>query len=70
MKETLTRDNFAIHNSIGGIVKESIYAMAKYKFAIVEEFAIQIAHALMIRKDAALKDVRTIMTHPQVPCTM
>ncbi|HSW47734.1 MAG TPA: prephenate dehydrogenase/arogenate dehydrogenase family protein [Candidatus Saccharimonadales bacterium] len=57
---------FAIHNSTGGIVGESIDAMAKYKFRIVEEFAIIISHALMIRKDAKLSDIDTIMTHPQV----
>jgi len=57
---------FAIHNSIGGIVMESIMAMSQYKFSIVEEFAIKISHALMIRKDATLKDITTIMSHPQV----
>ena len=57
---------FAIHNSIGGIVMESVEAMANYKFKIVEEFAIKIAHTLMIRKDATLHDITTIMTHPQV----
>ncbi|MBI2085747.1 prephenate dehydrogenase/arogenate dehydrogenase family protein [Candidatus Daviesbacteria bacterium] len=57
---------FAIHNSVGGIVEESIQAMAKYKFKILEEFAIKISHALMIRRDAKFYDITTIMTHPQV----
>ncbi|HUD18850.1 MAG TPA: prephenate dehydrogenase/arogenate dehydrogenase family protein [Patescibacteria group bacterium] len=57
---------FAIHNSVGGIVGESINAMADYRFTIVKEFAIKISHALMIRKDATLEDATTIMTHPQV----
>jgi prephenate dehydrogenase len=57
---------FALHNSVGGIVMESIEAMAEYKFTIVEEFAIKISHALMVRKDAALPDITEIMTHPQV----
>lgn len=56
----------AIHNSIGGAVTESIQSMAKHKFEIVEEFAIIISHTLMIRNDATLKDINTIMTHPQV----
>lgn len=56
---------FAMHNSVGGIVMESVKAMAKYKFSIIEEFAIKISHALMIRKDASMKDITTIMTHPQ-----
>lgn len=57
---------FAIHNSVGGIVMESIEALAQYNCAIIEQFAIKIAHALMIRTDATLKDITTIMTHPQV----
>ena len=57
---------FATHNSIGGIVMESVEAMAEYKFSIIEEFAIIISHALLIRKDAMLKDITEIMSHPQV----
>lgn len=57
---------FAIHNSIGGIVGESVRAMAKYKFKIVKEFAIQISHALMIKQGVDLSKIRKIMTHPQV----
>lgn len=57
---------FATHNSIGGIVMESIESMAKYKFTIIEDFAIKISHTLMIREDADFKEVKTIMSHPQV----
>ncbi|MGH7203220.1 MAG: prephenate dehydrogenase/arogenate dehydrogenase family protein, partial [Candidatus Levyibacteriota bacterium] len=56
----------ATHNSIGGIVMETIEALAHHKCAIVEDFAIKIAHTLMIRPDAKLQDVDTIMAHPQV----
>lgn len=56
----------AIQNSIGGVVEESLQAIAKYKCAIVEEFAIKISHALMIRKDVNFGEVNTIMSHPQV----
>ncbi|HSA83899.1 MAG TPA: prephenate dehydrogenase/arogenate dehydrogenase family protein [Patescibacteria group bacterium] len=62
----IDQGQFATHNSIGGIVMESVEAMAKYKFHIVEEFAIKIAHTLMIHKDALLKQITTIMAHPQV----
>lgn len=65
-KGDIDRGVFAIHNSVGGIVGESVQAMANYKFKIVEEFAIKISHALMIKKDAKLSDITTIMTHPQV----
>lgn len=57
---------FAIHNSVGGMVGESVEAMARYKFSIVEEFAIIIAHALMIRDDAEYEDITSVMAHPQV----
>ena len=60
------RGQFAIHNSAGGIVEESIQAMADYKFKIAAQFAIKISHALMIREDADFSEITTIMTHPQV----
>lgn len=60
------RGQFAIHNSIGGVVTESILAMANYRFNIVEEYAIKISHALMIAPGADFNKCDTIMTHPQV----
>lgn len=62
----IDRGQFAIHNSVGGIVGESIEAMAKYKFNIIEEFVIKIAHALMVRKGSPISAIDTIMSHPQV----
>jgi prephenate dehydrogenase len=63
---TIDRGLFAIHNSVGGMVGESVRAMARYRFDIVEEFAIKIAHALMMSSTADLSEVDTVMTHPQV----
>lgn len=63
---TVDRGQFAIHNAVGGMVDESVHAMARYRFAIVDEFAIKISHALMIAADADLAAVDTVMTHPQV----
>jgi prephenate dehydrogenase len=60
------RGLFAIHNSVGGMVGESVEAMARYRFAIIEEFAIKIAHALMVAPGADVSAVDTVMTHPQV----
>jgi len=65
-KGEIDRGQFAIHNSVGGIVEESIQAMARYKFNIVDQFAIKISHSLMIRNDANFSEVNTIMSHPQV----
>lgn len=55
----------AIQNSVGGVVDETISAMAKYKFKITEQFEIKISHALMMGPDAKLSDITTIMSHPQ-----
>lgn len=55
---------FAIHNSIGGMVEESILAMARYTFSIVEEFDILIAFHLMM-KGSDPDNIATIMAHPQ-----
>jgi len=57
---------FALHNSIGGVVDESLRAMARYMFHIVEEFAIPIRHFLMKRKDVGIREITTIMAHSQV----
>lgn len=65
-KGSIDFGQFAIENSIGGLVTESIQAMAKYKFTIVEEFSIRIAHFLMKRKNIDERTIKTIMAHPQV----
>lgn len=57
---------FAMHNSVGRIVTESVRAIASYRFKIVEEFGIKIQHYLMKHKDSKLEEIDTIMTHPQV----
>jgi len=62
----IDRGVFAIHNSVGGMVGESVAAMARYRFGIVEEFAIKISHALMIAPGADFSKVDTVMAHPQV----
>lgn len=57
---------FAITNSTGGLVEESMQALTKYPCTIVEDFEILIKHFLMKRKDADEDDIDTIMAHPQV----
>ncbi len=57
---------FAIQNSVGGLVDESIKAMAKHKFKIVKEFAIPIRHCLMRRKDVDDLQLEKALTHSQV----
>lgn len=57
---------FAIQNSVGGVVEETVHAMGAFTFHIVDEFHIPIKHYLMRRKDVSDSDIHTIMTHPQV----
>ena len=62
----IDRGQFAIHNVIGGAVAESISAMARFRFEIVEQFTLKISHCLMISKEARFEDVDRVMAHPQV----
>ncbi len=62
----IDRGIFAIQNSIGGMVQESIEAMAAHKFRIVDQFQVMIRHHLMKRPDVAWEDITAIMAHPQV----
>lgn len=66
----IDRGQFAVENSIGGPVKETIAAQEDYSFAdrfeVIEQYSIQVLHCLMVHPDARLDEVETIMTHPQV----
>lgn len=56
---------FAIQNAVGGVVEESIQAMAKFRFKIINEFQIVVSHFLMKRKDVSSSKIDTIVAHPQ-----
>lgn len=62
----IDRGQCAIYNSTGGYVEETTEALEKFPVKVVEEFEIQIAHAMMIRPDARFEDITTLMAHPQV----
>lgn len=57
---------FAVSNSTGGIVEESMQALAKYSTRIISDFEIPVKHFLMKRKDVDTKTITSIMAHPQV----
>jgi hypothetical protein len=57
---------FAIVNSKGGIVNESIEEMVNYKFRIVDKVTIFIRHFLMKKKEIPFSKISQIMAHPQV----
>lgn len=65
-KGLIDKGQFAIYNQAGGMVEESLRAMANFRFKIIDSFTINISHALMIRKNADISDITTIITHPQV----
>lgn len=57
---------FAVNNSVGGIVEESLYAMSQHIFSIKELFGIPIKHYLMALPGTSIDQIKAIMTHPQV----
>jgi prephenate dehydratase len=65
-KRNIDYGQFAMHNSVGGIVRESVHALARYRVKVIHEFGIKIQHHLMRRKDVRTQDLSQIMTHPQV----
>lgn len=62
----IDRGQFAIHNSLGGMVSESVQAMAQHNFKIIEEYSIKISHTLMTHPAVELFEVDSVMAHPQV----
>lgn len=56
---------FATHNAQGGIVHESVQAMARYTFKILDEQEVLIRHFLMKRKDVKTEELKTVMGHSQ-----
>ncbi len=56
---------FPIENSNGGIVYESVYAMAKYNFQIKNMFEIDIKHCLLVRPGTIASQIKKIVSHQQ-----
>ncbi len=57
---------FAVEDPLGGIVNESIEALSKYTCKIVDKFKYPLRHVLILHKKSKKKDIKTIMTHPQI----
>jgi prephenate dehydratase len=56
----------AIHNATGGIVDETINAIAEYRAKVAAKMAIEISHSLMKKKGVDCETIDTICAHPQV----
>lgn len=55
--------HFAVCNSRGGVVQESIQSIADYQYTVLDVHVIDIAHFLMKKKNT---DPTHVMAHPQV----
>ena len=56
---------FPIENSNGGVVIETVYAMARHTFAIEKIFEIDIKHFLLTKNGVKTGDITKIVSHPQ-----
>lgn len=56
---------FPIENSTGGVVTETVHAMAKHNCNIKKIFDIDIHQNLMVREGVKAEDVKTIISHEQ-----
>ena len=57
---------FAISNSRGGLVDESLQALGKSKFQVIGNVVVAVKHFLMKRKDINKNNIKIIMAHNQV----
>ena len=55
----------AMENAQGGVVIESMYALARYSCEIVEMFHIQVEQCLLGRPGLTIGDITQIHSHPQ-----
>lgn len=66
----VVQGQFAVHNSLGGAVSETATAKERCdferNFVVTETFRLRISHCLMAKRGVALREIATLMTHPQV----
>ncbi len=56
---------FAIENAQGGVVIESIYALARYNCSIISLFHVEIAQNLLVKPGVRSTDINEIHSHQQ-----
>lgn len=59
------RGLIAIENAVGGVVYESIEALAEHRCRIVDFLDVLVVHALLTRPGTEIGDVEKIISHPQ-----
>ncbi len=62
----IDRGMFAIENTLGGTVMETINALSRYNCKILDQHWVNISHTLYAQEGATIKSVKAIMSHPQV----
>ena len=55
---------FAIENTIGGTVMETINALSEYNCKTLDNYRINISHTLYARKGVKISGIKKIMSHP------
>ena len=62
---SITIGIFPIENSTGGVVIETVHAMAKHLFKIKSIFGLDIHQNLLVRRGATADTIKTITSHDQ-----
>jgi len=57
---------FALYNSRGGVVEETMRSIGPHRFQVVDWYSIPVSHHLICLQEADIAGIETIMTHPQV----
>lgn len=59
------RGLIAIENAVGGVVFESIHALAEYRCRIVGQLDLLVVHTLLVRPGTKRVNITEIISHPQ-----
>ncbi len=59
------KGQFAIYNTLAGLVEETAAELGKYKFNIADWYKFPIAHFLMKKMGVKNEEITKIMAHPQ-----
>lgn len=63
--ETIDMGQFALANSTGGLVDETIRVLGCYHWEYVAHYAIKVEHCILARVWSRLEDISIIMAHEQ-----
>jgi prephenate dehydratase len=64
-KKTIDTGIFAMENAQGGVVIESVEALAKNQCKIIDMFYVEISQNLLVKDNIALGDIEEIHSHEQ-----